>query len=265
MPLHGLRTDSVFSALRVQCGMVHYILSLSGGKDSSAALLYAIKNGLPLHEAVYYDNGMDFACVRSVVYDQLAPIMRENRVKLTVLRPKTDFVWDMLERPIRARNGSIKVGRKWCGGPCRWGTRDKLDAIGAYCRELCRDGDSVHQYVGIAADEEPRLLRLGEGKSSPIADAGMVESDCLSYCRERGISWNENGYDLYDNLDRLSCWCCRNKNLKEMRFIYRYLPEYWERLRWMQTQMPGMPFKRYGSIFDLEKRFDAEERNGQAV
>ena len=38
----------------------------------------------------------------------------------------------------------------------------------------------------------------------------------------------------YDVLDRVSCWCCCNKNLKELKNIYRFLPDYWQRLRYLQ-------------------------------
>ena len=44
----------------------------------------------------------------------------------------------------------------------------------------------------------------------------MTEKDCLKYCYESGFSWDEDGIDLYSILDRVSCWCCCNKNLKEL-------------------------------------------------
>ena len=96
-------------------------------------------------------------------------------------------------------------------------------------------------------------------KSSPIADAGMAESDCLQYCYDRGFFWEENGVRLYDVLDRVSCWCCRNKNLKELRNIYHQLPNYWDGLKQLQESI-SMPMKGTGkSVFDLEKRFAIED------
>ena len=74
--------------------------------------------------------------------------------------------------------------------------------------------------------------------------------------------------DLYDMLDRVSCWCCSNKNLKELRKIYRHLPQYWSRLETLQKQI-DRPFK--GSykgeprgIFELKKRFDLEYEKEEA-
>lgn len=55
----------------------------------------------------------------------------------------------------------------------------------------------------------------------------MTEAAALARCYESGFFWEESGVKLYDILDRVSCWCCCNKNLRELRNVYSYLPEYW--------------------------------------
>ena len=40
--------------------------------------------------------------------------------------------------------------------------------------------------------------------------------------------------------------------------MYLYLPEWWNQLKEMQSKT-NRPFKDYGSIFDLEKRFEEEK------
>ena len=64
-------------------------------------------------------------------------------------------------------------------------------------------------------------------------------------------------------LDRVSCWCCANKNLKELRNYYKYLPKYWNKLKVFQEKT-DRPFKnnKY-TIFDLEKRFESEIIGGK--
>lgn len=90
----------------------------------------------------------------------------------------------------------------------------------------------------------------------PLVDWGMTEEDCLKYCYEKGFYWEENGFRLYDVLDRVSCWCCANKNLKELRNYKMKLPEYWEKLKEFQRKTE-IPFKKIG-VFELEKRFESE-------
>ena len=95
----------------------------------------------------------------------------------------------------------------------------------------------------------------------------MTEADCLAYCREKGYNWLEGDIDLYDILDRVSCWCCANKNLKELRAYYQFLPEYWNKLKELQSKT-DRPFRGYYKekpigIFELEERFKKETQQGE--
>lgn len=90
----------------------------------------------------------------------------------------------------------------------------------------------------------------------------MTERDCLDYCREREWDWKEGKIDLYDILDRVSCWCCSNKNRKELYNIFLYLPQYWKRLKDLQSkidrpmkQYKNKKYGEYGNLFDMEKVF----------
>lgn len=118
-------------------------------------------------------------------------------------------------------------------------------------------------YVGIAADETPRLEKERKPyKLHPLAEWGMTEADALAYCYENGFSWLEGTIRLYDVLDRVSCWCCCNKNLRELRNMYASLPEYWERLKDLQRKI-DRPMKGYykgqpRGVFELEQRFRVE-------
>ena len=82
----------------------------------------------------------------------------------------------------------------------------------------------------------------------------MTESDCLEYCYQSGFDWVEDGVSLYDILDRVSCWCCANKNKKELLAYYKHLPNYWERLKMLQART-NRPFKKNKTIFDFDKEF----------
>lgn len=89
----------------------------------------------------------------------------------------------------------------------------------------------------------------------------MTEADCLKYCFDRGWGWKEQTpsgeIELYDILDRVSCWCCANKNLKELKNIYLHLPQYWNKLKTLQSKTER-PMKQSGDVFTLEERFRNE-------
>lgn len=247
---------------------VKYIASVSFGKDSLAMLLRLLEENYPLDFVVFYNTGMEFSCIYKI-RDEVKDLLNMRGIRFVELSPDEPFLFSMFERKIKYRwQDGYHYGYGWCGGPCRWGTKYKLLAIQRFKDSL---NDDVIDYVGIAADEPERFEKAKiEGKVLPLVDWGMTESDCLQYCRNRGFVWQEQSntesgtVELYDILDRVSCWCCANKNLKELRNIYKYLPQYWLRLKDMQSRIER-PFKGFYKgnpigIFELEQRFESEVR-----
>ena len=196
------------------------------------------------------------------IRDRILPVLKEKGITYTELRPEYDFEWKMFEKPVNGRNG-FHYGYSWCGGRCRWGTRDKISIIRKYLR-----GD-VTEYVGIAFDETHRYEKeWRENKKLPLVQWEMTEKDCLEYCYERGYFWVEDTCNgpvrLYNILDRVSCWCCCNKNLKELKNIYLYLPEYWAELERLQTKT-FRPMKGEGkSVFELRERFEKGQESASS-
>lgn len=217
-----------------------HIASVSWGKDSTAMLHLLIESGYSPDEVVFYDTGAEFGAVYAE-RDRTLPLLAERGIKYTELRPRDPFFYSMLARPVRSRaTGEIhRIGYGWCGGPCRWGTAEKTRALDRYATER---GAVV--YVGLAADEERRIRReRPEWKRFPLVEAGMIEAECLAMCYERGHAWEQDGVRLYDMLDRVSCWCCRNKNLREIEAMRSALPGYYERLVALERVI-GEPMKR---------------------
>lgn len=225
-----------------------YFASISFGKDSLAMLLRLIEENKPLDEVVFYDTGMEFECIYNL-RNKILPLLEAHNIKYTELKPKETFLYTMFEKQVKKRNGTIGKGYSWCGGRCRWGTTEKLKTIEKHCK-------GNYEYVGIAYDEQNRLSKERKGnKLFPLAEWEMTEKDCLKYCYNKGYDWNEDGIELYSILDRVSCWCCCNKNLKELENYYKYLPKYWNKLKELQSKTDRpMKYNKY-TVFDLENKF----------
>ena len=231
-----------------------HLASVSFGADSLAMLLMLIEKRYQLDGVVFYDTGMEFQAIYDT-RDAVLPLLEEHGIIYTELRPPRPFIFDMLEKPVKSKQNGEHFGYSWCGRNARWGTATKTHALD---KNAMRYGGETVRYIGIAADESQRLERLPEGTIAPLADWGVTEAAALQYCYDRGFCWEENGIRLYDVLDRVSCWCCANKNLKELKNIYMYLPKYWARLKDLQSRT-DRPMKGTGkSVFDLEKRFEME-------
>lgn len=251
-----------------------YIASVSFGKDSLAMLLKILEKEYPLDIVVFYDTGMEFSAIYNI-RDMIIPILQKRNIRYVELHPQTSFEYDMYERPVHKRgtNQVHKYGYSWCGGNCRWGTTNKTKTIRDFYKQL--KSEQIHEYIGIAIDKPLRLpdnkeyqiITEDKIKSYPLAQWNMTERDCLEHCYSQGYEWLEyepelNKYvKLYDILPRVSCWCCRNKNLDELRNYYHYLPSYWKMLKEIQRKLPNDPMKKdSGSVFDLEIRFQLEDK-----
>lgn len=230
----------------------YYILSFSGGKDSLALFLELLYRNYPLNEVVCFDTGMEFEAIYRV-WSRVKKICKLKGIKFTVLHPKETFLYQMLEKHIKYRNKpGYHCGYGWCGGALRFMTGQKTRAMKSY-------RPYATWYIGIAYDEQKRIKGNNDKEVYPLVDWGITEKDALRICRAAGFNWEEYpGIDLYNYLDRVSCWCCANKNLKELRAMYEHLPTYWKRLKNLQRKIKR-PFKNYGTIFQLEERFDAEK------
>lgn len=202
-----------------------YIVSVSFGKDSLAMLLKLIDNKCQIDEVIFYDTGMEFKAIYNT-RDTIKTLLVENKIKYTELKPTEPFLYKMLDRKVNKKDGTIQYGYGLCGGQCRWGTTEKNRVIEKYLKS--KYGNDYREYIGIAVDETKRIQKeRNEHKLLPLIDWKMTEKDCLEYCYKKGFYWYENGIRLYDVLDRVSCWCCANKNKKELENMLYFLPEYY--------------------------------------
>lgn len=238
----------------------YYVANISGGKDSMAMLIVLLANDCPIDEVIFFDTGWEFDCIYKNI-EVVQAICSEHNIKFTVLKPDKSFDYLMFDYKFnkRAKPHEEQIGKSWCGGLCRWGTFEKVKTINNYFKQSEYVDKLIFHYIGLANDEQKRISKNKDPhKIYPLNMFQITEQMALDICIENGIDFKENGVCLYDILDRVSCWCCSNKNLKELRNYYLHLPEYWQRLKDYQRRT-DRPFRRDGkTIFDLEERFKKE-------
>lgn len=160
-----------------------YIASVSFGKDSLAMLLRLMEENWPLDIVVFYNTGMEFDSIYAI-RDKVKPMLANRKIKFVELSPKEPFLYSMLERPVKFRSKEgFHYGFGWCGGPCRWGTSEKLRAIKIFKKSL---GEPTIDYVGIAADEPTRFNKASHW-SSTMCFAWFVWEH--GFTGEPGIRW----------------------------------------------------------------------------
>ena len=225
----------------------YHVVSLSGGKDSTAMLLMMLERGMRVDEVVFADTGMEFPAMAA----HLQRVEKYTGIPITYLRHPQGFEHLMFDRVLTKGRREGERGYGWARMNSRWCTKHlTTELIDKHVREIA-EGREVVQYIGIAADEAWRAKE----KRYPLIEWGITESDALAYCYSIGFDWD----GLYRIFDRVSCWCCPLKNLGELRKLRHEFPELWQRLREMDARSYNT-FRIDYNVKQLEHRFAQEDR-----
>lgn len=227
---------------------VNQIVSLSGGKDSTAMLLMMLERSESIHSVVFFDTGWEFpGLVRHI--DLLE---KQTGIKIVRLKAKRSFEYWMIERPLKDRKGY-----GWPSPIRRWCTREKFAAINKYANQF----KPYIECIGYAADESERsskeIVKRRKNLRFPLIEWGISEKEALVYCRAKGYHWD----GLYDVFFRVSCFCCPLQRIGELRKLRKHYPHLWKRMLDMDSRIDkNGGFRGYKTVHDLESRFLDEDK-----
>ena len=238
---------------------MRYIASCSFGKDSLATILLARKHGEPLDEAIYcevmFDKGISGEVPehRDFIYTKGIPALERMGVKVTVLRGDKTYVDLFTGQVTRGPKKGLLRSFPVCG-KCYVQRDCKLRPIERYQKTL--PPDTVH-YIGIAQDEQTRLLRLQEGKKVSLLEKyHFTEQDAKELCQAAGLL-----SPVYEFADRGGCWFCPNARQRELRHLYDHHPDLWNRMLELHA-LPGKvseKFDRKRCFSDIDALFRQED------
>lgn len=214
-----------------------HIVSLSGGKDSTAMLLRMLELDMQVDEIVFCDTGAEY----EETYDHLEKVEAITERKITRLQNEHPLEYYLLEKNYRFpfRN-------------CRWCTAIfKTKPMAKYIQKYKDQGYNVIEYIGIAADEAHRA----KNKAYPLIEWGWTEENCLEYCKSKGFDFG----GLYDHFTRISCWCCPMQTVESFRELRTYKPHLWQKLLSWEKQK-GISLTKRNSAAYLDYRFRYEEK-----
>jgi 3'-phosphoadenosine 5'-phosphosulfate sulfotransferase (PAPS reductase)/FAD synthetase len=236
----------------------HNIVSVSGGKDSTATLLLALERGAENLKAVFADTGHE----HPQTYDYLEYL--EQAVGIPIRRVKADFSQ-------RIENKRKYVMEHWAndgvagdlidqaikilqptGNPfldlCIWKGRFPSTKVRFCSTELkvfpIRDQvflplvndaetNEVFSWQGVRADESPDRAKLPEQDEDELGVINYrpilrwTAQDVFSFLSQKNVKWNP----LYQQgMGRVGCMPCINCRKEELQEIAKRFPEEIERL-----------------------------------
>ena len=159
------------------------------GKDSLATVILALMHHEPLDEIVYCEVMFDKEISgevpehRTFIYETAIPWLRRAGLNVKILRANTTYK-ECFTKTIQRGKGKGKLkGFPLCGR-CNIQRDCKVRPIQKYMKSLPQD---TQQYVGLATDEQDRLMRLQEKQISLLEQYACSESEAWELCHRYGL------------------------------------------------------------------------------
>lgn len=211
---------------------MHYSVSWSGGKDSTASIILAHIHNEPVDSIVFAEvmfdiaNGISGENPRHIdfIKNKAIPRFESWGYKVDIIHSNRDFLSvfnRVIERPTKhLKHKGLKYGFP-VNGCCSVKRDCKMRAIKSYYNAI---GEEFVQYVGIAIDEPKRLASLHKTNNISLLEKyGLTEADAMQLCEEYGLV-----SPTYEFSKRGGCWFCPNAKLAEHRDIRNRYPEVWK-------------------------------------
>ena len=238
-----------------------YILGCSGGKDSVATMILAHEHNEPLDEVVYSEVMFDPETSGEhpehleFVLTKVKPFV-ENvlNVPFIHLRSQKTYV-DVFKRPISRGDNIGKPYGFAYPGMCAINRDCKIPPITQYWQ---RQDKNVIQYVGIAYDEQERLMRMhGTNRISLMNKYGITEKRAVQMCVEYGLY-----SPCYNFSERNGCWFCPNCRTPTLSKFRASHPDLWEELRKLAKtpDLCSYGFKYGKTVEEVDKILDFRDR-----
>jgi 3'-phosphoadenosine 5'-phosphosulfate sulfotransferase (PAPS reductase)/FAD synthetase len=221
------------------------IISLSGGKDSTAMLLKMIENNYKFDRVIFVDTTKEFP----QMYDHFERLKQACPVEIEIVKLPFDY-WFAEHKRVKWSKYKNIVGFGWPNFINRWCTGRKERLFNSVVNKK-----NNLQYHGIAFNEQNRIEKnRNKFVVHPLVEWGMTEKDTLQYCYKKGYDWG----GLYEKFHRVSCWCCPFSRISELKTLYFDFPELWKKLETMDKKAWNK-FRPSYSVEELKNKFETEK------
>lgn len=201
--------DRILSTIDMDCEPdAKYIVSYGGGINSTAMIIYLIKNKFPLDYVVFSDTGDEMP----ETYDYLEIMekyLKKKKILFKIVKVRNNT--SLSDRCIKRK---VIPSQIW-----RWCTRDmKVTPIHAFYRKL---NSHIYQYMGIDYDEVRRMKPAKVDYVTnlyPLIDYKIDRSECIQIIRKAKLPIPVKS----------GCYMCPFNNMKRWAEIYEKHPELYE-------------------------------------
>lgn len=217
-------------------------INVSGGKDSTALLLWTLEEEMPNCRYVFADTGNE----SPILYEYMDYL--EKATGVTIERVETEGFLELCKR--KQRFPSAKA---------RFCTQElKLIPLAKY---MDAAEDCTHQvWVGVRAEESPSRAKLGPFSGSDVkypprkVSRQIINRPLLDWTW-RDVFEIHSRHDIKPNplykmgMNRVGCFPCIMSRKAELREMFRRFPEVIDRLRDWEEQVAAVSKRGESSFF----------------
>lgn len=233
------------------------IVSFSGGKDSTAMLIYLLNNKIDFDEIIYVK---DFFPYPGIIFDYYLNYI-EKRLNVNIKKLDCNYKTEV------KKNNIFPSGRiSFC-------SRIKAEIIKNYLKNKHGKDVKIRFFIGVRKDESKKRKNYNKsGKwywnerfhvdwsySYPIFD--FTEKEVFNYLKKNNVKINP----LYEilNTSRLGCAICHNSKKDDLRKFYKAFPEQFNEFLNFEKEMneirSGIKTLPKFSLKDLKNDFKSQK------
>ena len=219
-----------------------YIVSYGGGVNSTALIIYLVKNKFPLDHVVFSDTGDEMPETYEYV-QYLNKYLKRHGVPLDIVRPNSTLSEVCTRR-------KVVPSQVW-----RWCTRDhKVKPIHKFYKKL---NSHIYQYMGIDYGELRRMKPSGEDWITnlyPLIDFKIDRQGCLDLIRKARLKIPIKS----------GCYLCPYNNMERWGEIYKNHPDLFQKAMQIEEQNKHMPRQKLAprnyTLRDMEKQLKDNQK-----
>lgn len=200
---------------------IKYVLSYGAGVNSTALLIFLLKNKFPLDYVVFADTGSEIPATYTNL-NYIKRYLKKKKILLQIVKVRNgESLYDKCERR------KVIPSQVW-----RWCTRDfKILPIYKFYRSL---KSPVYQYVGIDYDE---LYRIKDSKADyvtnvyPLVENKIGRNECLEIIKRANLPIPVKS----------GCYFCPFNSLDRWKYLYKKYPHLYDLATKLEENGKHMP------------------------
>lgn len=220
MQLHKERIVDTFGGIKREKN-TKYVVSYGGGVNSTAMVIFLVKNKFPLDYVVFSDTGDEMPETYEYL-KHMEKYLSKNKIPFKTVKVRNGE--SLSDRCLRRR---VIPSQMW-----RWCTRDmKVTPIHAFYRSL---KSPIYQYMGIDYDEVHRMKPAKVDYVTnlyPLIDYKIRREDCINLIRKARLPMPVKS----------GCFFCPFNNSKRWAEIYQTHPDLYKKAVRIEENGKHMP------------------------